>query len=77
MLTMVKPYVTLEEKLTTHFDKPIFIESRYNLLTRKESHQHQDDSYRRMLVNYDKYTPLTVSHDKIYQNCVNALASMH
>lgn len=66
MLTMVEPYMILEEKLSTRFDNPASTSSHSIFLVGKKSHQRLDDPNRGMIGNYNKYTPLTVSRDKIF-----------
>lgn len=72
MLTMVEPYVILEEKLYMRFDNPASADFHSSRPIGKESHRHWDGPNRGMLGKYNKYTPLTVSSEKIYQDCINA-----
>lgn len=71
MLTMVEPSMILEEKLSKHFGNPASIDSQSSCPFGKESHQRRDDPDPRMLGKYNKYTHLTVSCEKIYQDCIN------
>lgn len=43
MLTMVEPFMMLEEKLTTCFDNPVYKEPHSGHLYGEESHRCQDD----------------------------------
>lgn len=71
MLTMVEPFMILEEKLTTRFNNPASTKSHLNFTTMNESHQHWDNSNRGMLGKHDKYTPLEVSCEKTYLDYIN------
>lgn len=57
MLTMVEPYMILEEKITTYFDNHASIESHFNRLIGKESHWRRDDSDWGMLRKYGECAP--------------------
>lgn len=61
----------LEEKLSMHFDNTASIDSQSSCPVGKESHQRQDDPHPGMLGKYNKYTHLTVSCEKIYQDFIN------
>lgn len=57
LLTMVEPYMLIDEKLTMHFDNPVSSESHSNHPTGKESHRCRDESDRGIMGKYNKYTP--------------------
>lgn len=71
MLAMAKPFFILKEKLSMCFHNFAFTDSHSNLTVKKESHRRWDDSGREMLGKYNKYTPISVSREKIYQDCIN------
>lgn len=71
MLTIAKPYMILEDILTNYFDNPASIGFYSSRSARKKSHRHRDDPDKVMLGKYDRYTPLEVSREKFYQDCVN------
>lgn len=71
MLTMANPYMILEDKLSKRFDDHASIYSHSSRLIKKKSHQYRDDNDLGMLGRYNKYTSLTVSCEKIYQDCIN------
>lgn len=56
MLTMVEPYLILEENLTTYFENPASIESHSNCSDGKDSHWHRDDFDQGMMGKYNMYT---------------------
>ena len=48
MLSMARSYTILEEKLNTHFDNPVFVNTKSIHPARKESHQQNGDIDRGM-----------------------------
>lgn len=71
MLTMAEPFLLLEEKLTIHFNNPTSSEPHSGRPYGKKSHWRWDDSNKNMQGKFDRYTFLTISHKRIYQECVS------
>lgn len=71
MLSMAKSYMTLEEKLSTHFENLVSSHTNSIHPIQKESHRKKDIFDRSLQGQYNKYTSLTVSREKIYQNYIN------
>lgn len=68
---MTKPFIILEEILTTHFDSLVSSESHSSRLSGKQPHRYWDNSEWNIQGKYDMYTHLKVSHERIYQEFVN------
>lgn len=71
MLTMLEPYMLLEEKLNMHFENPALVETHSSLSAGKEFHRRQGELNHGIQERYAKYTHLTVTCEKIYQDSAN------
>lgn len=72
MLTTIESYMLLKKNLSTRLDNSLSVETHSSRPTGKKSYWQRDKYNRGIHGQYDKYTPLTVSQEKIYQNRAKA-----
>lgn len=69
---MAQSYITLEEKMNTHFNNPTSTTSTsFNPPSKKKPRWRKEDADERMYGRYNKYTPLNTTRNKIYHECAN------
>lgn len=68
MLIMAQSYMILEEKMNILFENPASVDANSSRPPEIDSLRRKDKFVRGMHIRYDKYTPLSVSQEKIYQD---------